>query len=131
MLFKLFLCFTLIPAVEIYLLVKIGTVIGSFNTVLLVIATGFFGAWLARMEGLNTMFKVRQSLERGIMPEEELMDALIIFFAGILLIAPGLLTDVFGLLLLWPVTRNTFKLFLRQKMKEFNDSKDINITRYY
>lgn len=131
MLFKLFLCFTLIPAAEIYLLIKVGTVIGSFNTVLLVIATGFFGAWLARMEGLNTMFKVRQSLDRGIIPEEELIDALIIFLAGIVLIAPGLLTDVFGLLLLWPVGRNAFKRFIRQKMKEFNDSKEINITRYH
>ncbi|MDY0375148.1 MAG: FxsA family protein [Desulfobacterium sp.] len=131
MLFKLFLCFTLIPAVEIYLLIKVGTVIGSFNTVLLVIATGFFGAWLARMEGLNTMFKVRQSLDRGIIPEEELIDAFIIFLAGIVLIAPGLLTDVFGLLLLWPVGRNAFKRFIRQKMKEFNDSKEINITRYH
>ena len=131
MLFKLFLCFTLIPTAEIYLLIKVGSLIGSFNTVLLVIATGFFGAWLARMEGMNTMFKVRQSLDRGIMPGEELIDALIIFFAGIVLIAPGLLTDVFGLLLLWPTTRNSFKRFVRQKMKEINDSSEINITRYH
>ncbi|MDY0222253.1 MAG: FxsA family protein [Desulfobacterium sp.] len=131
MLFKLFLCFTLVPAVEIYLLIKVGTVIGSFNTVLLVIATGFFGAWLARMEGLNTMFKVRQSLDRGIMPEEELIDALIIFLAGIVLIAPGLVTDLFGLFLLWPVTRNAFKRFIRQKMKAINDRSEINITRFH
>ena len=131
MLFKLFLCFTLIPAAEIYLFIKVGSVLGSFNTVLLVIATGFFGAWLARMEGMNTMLKVRQSLDRGIMPGEELLDALIIFIAGIVLITPGLLTDVFGLLLLWPMSRNAFKQFVRQKMKEFNDNADINITRYH
>jgi UPF0716 protein FxsA len=77
------------------------------------------------------MLKVRQSLDRGIMPGEELLDALIIFIAGIVLITPGLLTDVFGLLLLWPMSRNAFKQFVRQKMKEFNDNADINITRYH
>ncbi|ACN16352.1 FsxA [Desulforapulum autotrophicum HRM2] len=131
MLLKLFLCFTLIPVVEIYLLIKIGSVLGSFNTVLLVIATGFFGAWLARMEGMNTMFKVRTSLEQGTMPAEDLLDALIIFVAGILLITPGLLTDISGLLLLWPVTRETFKRFLRQKIDELNARGDINITRFH
>jgi UPF0716 protein FxsA len=117
--------------VEIYLLIKIGSVLGSFNTVLLVIATGFFGAWLARMEGMNTMFKVRTSLEQGTMPAEDLLDALIIFVAGILLITPGLLTDISGLLLLWPVTRETFKRFLRQKIDELNARGDINITRFH
>lgn len=131
MLLKLFLCFTLIPVVEIYLLIKIGSVLGSFNTVLIVVATGFFGAWLARMEGMNTMFKVRKSLEQGTMPAEDLLDALIIFVAGILLITPGLLTDIFGLLLLWPVTRDAFKHFLRQKLNELNARGDINITRFH
>ncbi len=129
MLFKLFLCFTLIPVVELYLLIKIGTVIGSINTVLLVIATGFAGAWLARMEGMHTMMKVRLNMQQGIMPAEELMDALIIFAAGIVLITPGLITDVLGLLLLWPVTRNWFKRILRKKMDEMILRKDIHITR--
>jgi UPF0716 protein FxsA len=131
MLLKLFLCFTLIPVVEIYLLIKIGSVLGSFNTVLLVIATGFFGAWLARMEGMNTLFKVRTSLDQGAMPTEDLLDALIIFVAGVMLITPGLLTDVAGLLLLWPVTRNAFKRFLRQKLDELNTRGSINITRFH
>ncbi len=131
MLLKLFLCFTLIPVVEIYLLIKIGSVFGSFNTVLLVVATGFFGAWLARMEGMNTLLKVRQSLEQGAMPAEDLLDALIIFVAGVVLITPGLLTDLLGLLLLWPVTRNAFKRFLRQKLDELNARGSINITRFH
>lgn len=131
MLLKLFICFTLIPVAEIYLLIKVGTVFGSFNTILLVVATGFFGAWLARMEGMNTMFKVKTSLEQGIVPAEELLDALIIFVAGVLLITPGLLTDISGLLLLWPVSRNAFKRFLRQKLTDLNTSGSINITRFH
>lgn len=131
MLLRLFLCFTLIPVIELYLLIKLGTVIGGFNTVLLVILTGFAGAWLARMEGMNTMFKVRQSLNQGLMPAEELIDALIILIAGLVLITPGLLTDVAGLMLLWPVTRNRFKRFLRKKFDEMNARGDINITRFH
>ncbi len=131
MLLKLFLCFTLIPVIELYLLINLGTVIGGFNTVLLVILTGFAGAWLARMEGLNTMLKVRQSLNQGVMPAEELIDALIILIAGLVLITPGLLTDTMGLLLLWPQTRNLFKRFLRRKFDELNARGNINITRFH
>ena len=131
MMLKLFLCFTLIPVAELYLLIKLGGVLGSFNTILLVIATGFFGAWLARIEGMSTMMKVKASLNQGIVPGEELMDALIIFVAGLLLITPGILTDISGLLLLWPVTRTAFKRFLRQKLSELNARGSINITRFH
>ena len=130
MLLKLFLCFTLIPVVELYLLIKVGTVIGGFNTILLVILTGFAGAWLAKMEGIHTMLKVRMNLQQGIMPAEELLDAVIILVAGVVLITPGLITDFFGLMLLWPVTRNYFKRILRKKFDEMQAKGNINITRY-
>lgn len=131
MLFKLFLCFTLIPVIELYLLIKTGMIIGGFNTILLVIFTGFAGAWLARMEGINTMMKLRTNLQNGLMPAEELLDAAIIFIAGVLLITPGLLTDCFGLLLLWPVARNKFKRMLRKKFDEMIQQGNINITRFH
>ncbi len=131
MLFKLFLCFTLIPVIELYLLIQVGTIIGGLNTILLVIGTGFAGAWLARMEGMNTMFKVQQNLNQGLMPAEELIDALIILIAGLVLITPGLLTDFVGLMLLWPVTRNRFKRFLRKKFDELSARGDINITKFH
>lgn len=130
MLLKFFLCFTLVPIVELYLLIKLGTVLGGLNTVLLVIVTGFAGAWLARMQGMYTMLKVRMNLQQGIMPAEELMDGLIILIAGLVLITPGLITDVAGLLLLWPVTRNRFKRFMRKKFNELQAGGNINITRY-
>lgn len=131
MLLKLFLCFTLIPVIELYLLIKIGSVLGGFNTILLVLVTGFAGAWLARQEGMNTMMRLRTNLNQGLMPAEELMDAVIIFVAGVVLITPGLITDVFGLLLLWPVTRNKFKRMLRKKFDAMKLQGDINITRFH
>lgn len=131
MLLKLFLCFTLIPMVELYLLIKLGTIIGGFNTIVLVILTGFAGAWLARMEGMHTMLKVRMNLQQGIMPAEELLDGMIILIAGLVLITPGLITDVLGLMMLWPVTRNRFKRFLRKKFDEMQAKGSINITRYH
>ena len=131
MLLKLFLCFTLIPVIELYLLIKIGTLLGVFNTILLVILTGFLGAWLARLEGMNTMIKLRTNLNQGLMPAEELLDAVIIFIAGVVLITPGLITDVFGLLLLWPLTRNKFKRLVRKKFDDMQLQGDINITRFH
>jgi len=130
MLLKLFLCFTLIPVIELYLLIKIGAVIGGFNAILIVIATGFFGAWLARMEGMQTMLRVRSSLNQGIMPADDLIDALIILIAGIILVTPGFLTDVGGLLLLWPVTRKQFKTVLTKKFHEMQSRGTIDITRH-
>ena len=131
MLFKLFLCFTLIPVAELYILIHLGGIIGGLNTVMLVIITGFIGAYLARMEGLNTMIKVRRNLNQGLMPAEELLDAFIILLAGLVLITPGLLTDTAGLLLLWPPTRNMFKRFLRKKFDEMASNGSINITRFH
>ncbi|MCW8801643.1 MAG: FxsA family protein [Desulfobacter sp.] len=131
MLFRLFLFFTLIPMAELYILIHIGGIIGGFNTIILVIITGFIGAYLARMEGLNTMIKVRRSLDQGHMPAEELLDAFIILVAGLVLITPGLLTDTAGLLLLWPPTRNKFKRFLRKKFDEMAAKGSINITRFH
>jgi len=130
MLLKLFLCFTLIPVLELYLLIKIGSVIGGFNTILLVILTGFTGAWLARMEGINTMMKLRMNLQQGLMPAEELIDAVIIFAAGVVLLTPGLITDVFGLALLWPVTRNQFKQILRKKFDDMKLQGAIDINHF-
>ena len=98
---------------------------------MLVIITGFIGAYLARMEGLNTMMKVRQNLNQGLMPAEELLDAFIILIAGLVLITPGLLTDMAGLLLLFPPSRNTFKRVLRKKLDEMAANGNINITRFH
>ncbi|MGD2271836.1 MAG: FxsA family protein [Desulfobacterales bacterium] len=131
MLLKLFLAFTLIPVIEIYLMIEVGTIIGALNTVILVILTGFAGAYLARLQGMQTMMRVRSSLQRGIMPTEELLDALMIFVAGIVLLTPGFLTDAAGLLLLIPETRGYFKRFLRNKFDRWMHDHSLNIHNKY
>ncbi len=127
MFLKLFLAFTLIPLIELYLLIKVGTTVGILNTLLLVIITGAAGAYLARLQGLQVMFRVRARLQQGEMPADDLLDALIIFVAGIVLLTPGLLTDIAGLLLLFPVTRFWIKKKLQQKLRHWMQGASIHI----
>ena len=128
MLLKLFLAFTIIPFAELYLLIKAGGFLGALNTVIIVILTAFFGALLARVQGLHTMLRVKESLTKGEIPAEDMLDALLIFFAGIVLLTPGFLTDLIGLLVLIPVTRRFFKRWLRQKFDKWVNSNRLNIT---
>ena len=114
MLLKLFLAFTIIPVVEIYLLIQIGTIFGALTSIALVIVTGFLGAYLARIQGLQTLFRIQESLREGQMPSGELLDALLIGIAGIVLLTPGFLTDAFGFLLLIPNTRTAIKQWLHR-----------------
>jgi len=105
MLLKLFLAFALIPVLEIYLLIKIGYYLGAFNTVIVVIVTALLGASLARHEGIRTMTRVREGLNRGELPADEMLDAVLIFIAGIVLLTPGFITDLAGMAILIPNSR--------------------------
>jgi UPF0716 protein FxsA len=125
MLIKLFLAFTLIPMLELYLLLKIGSSIGAWTTIGLVIITGFAGASLARLQGAKTMLNVKANLDQGIMPAEELLDALIIFMAGVVLLTPGFITDIFGLLLLYPPSRFVFKRYARKKFDQWSQRQNL------
>ena len=131
MFLKLFLAFTLVPFLEIYLLIKIGSYIGAFNTVVIVILTGFLGALLARYQGLQTIQRVRESLQRGEIPAGEMLDALLILLAGIVLLTPGFLTDVAGLILLIPRTRSLFKIWIRGKFAQWIDQNRVHISFYH
>ena len=117
MLLKLFLAFTIIPIIEIYLLIEIGSMFGALTAVTLVILTGFLGAFLARMQGLQTLYRIQKSLREGRMPSGELLDALLIVIAGLVLLTPGFLTDSVGFLLLIPATRNSIKYLLRRQIE--------------
>lgn len=131
MLFKLFLAFTLIPVAEIYLIIKLGSYLGAFNTVAIILLTGILGAALARQQGIATMLRVRQSLAEGIMPKEELVDALLIFVAGAVLLTPGFLTDIAGLLILFPPTRFQLKVYLRKKFDQWIAAGHVTHQRFY
>ncbi len=117
MLLKLFLAFTLIPALELYLLMKIATRIGAFNTLIIALVTGFLGAWLARMEGWNTLARLQAAVQEGRLPADELLDGVLVIVAAVVLITPGFLTDAAGLLLLFPPTRAPVRQWLRKKVE--------------
>ena len=114
--FLIFL-FTIIPIVELALLIKIGQIWGLRNTLLLVILTGILGVFLLKIQGISILRRINDELGQGIIPSNALFDGLFIFCGGLLLITPGVLTDLLGLLLLLPFTRKLFKYWVKQKIK--------------
>jgi UPF0716 protein FxsA len=127
MLGRLVLLFTIVPLAELYILIKIGGHIGGFNTVLLVIMTAVLGGWLARLQGLRTLQQIQSSLSRGQIPAEELIDGVLILTGGILLVTPGVLTDLFALILLFSYTRTYFKRWLRRRFDRMVASRDVRL----
>jgi len=127
MLGRLILLFTIVPLAELYILIKIGTHIGGLNTILLVIVTAMLGGWLARLQGLRTLRQIQRSLSQGQIPAEELVDGVLILAGGILLLTPGVLTDLFALGLLFPVTRTPFKRWLRRRFDRIAASGDVRL----
>lgn len=115
---KLLVLFISIPLAEILILIKLGETFGFWPTVLLVIVTGFLGAVIARIEGFRTWNNIQHELREGRIPGEKLIDALLLLVAGLLLITPGLLTDLSGFFLLIPATRFSVKRWLRKKFDE-------------
>jgi len=99
------LLFMAVPVLEIYVLIQIGQVIGAWWTVALLIADSIFGSWLLKREGVRAWRALQVALTEGRMPARELADAALIVFGGTLMISPGFVTDVFGLLAILPFTR--------------------------
>ena len=121
MFLRLLLLFTVVPLVELFLLVKLGTVIGIGATVLIVICTGVLGAWLARWQGLGVLRRLTEDMNEGRLPADALIDGLLILIAGAVLLTPGLITDALGFLLLVPqgraVVRRTIAARLASRTK--------------
>lgn len=105
MFFKLFLVFTIIPIVELYLLIKIGGMIGALNTVLIILLTATVGAYLAKSQGFIVIQKIQQALQAGRLPGHELLHGLFVLIGGFLLLTPGFLTDIIGVSMLLPISR--------------------------
>ena len=127
MLGRILLFFTIVPLVELFILIKIGGHIGALNTILLVIFTVLLGAMLVRMEGLRTLRQIQSSLAQGQLPAEELIDGVLIFVGGILLVTPGVLTDLCALILLLPYTRMHFKRWLRRRFDRMVASGNVRL----
>jgi len=105
-LFKvLFILFITIPIIEVYLLIEVGRAIGAASTILLIIFTAVLGIHLLRIQGIQTLARVQQSVDRGELPATELIEGLMLFIAGALLLTPGFFTDTIGFLCLVPNIR--------------------------
>jgi len=113
----LVLLFTLVPAIELMLLIEIGGTIGAGNTILIIVSTGVLGAYLARLQGFLVLQKIQSDLNRGIMPNSEMIDGLMILVGGIVLLTPGFITDAFGFLLLIPWTRALIKKWFNKRFE--------------
>ena len=105
----------LIPIIEIYLFIKIGSQIGAFNTISLIFITAIVGLYYAKYEGLNTLRSAINQIVKNEIPIYEIISGAALTFAAILMILPGFLTDVIGLLIIFPWTR---KIFLRNISKK-------------
>ncbi|MFC1513717.1 FxsA family protein [candidate division KSB1 bacterium] len=125
---KLLLLFIIVPLIELAILIDIGSRIGVDKTIGLVILTGIIGAYLAKKEGLRIVNDIKEKIQQNEMPADELFNGLIILIAGVLLITPGVITDIFGLLMLFRPTRENFKEKLKNKYSsKFKVHSSINI----
>ena len=116
-----------IPLIEIYLFIKVGGVIGAFNTIFLIFFTAITGVYFARLAGLNAIRSGFNQLIKNEIPIYEIISGAALAFAALLLILPGFLTDLIGFLLIIPITRKFFisSISFKLKNKKINNSKDI------
>ena len=122
MIFRLILLFTVIPLIELILLIKIGQQIGLGATLAIVILTGIIGAYLAREQGFITISRIRQEIQNGQIPADPLLDGVLILAGGLLLITPGLLTDAAGFSVLIPYTRKIIKAYIKELIRRHIDT---------
>ena len=102
---RLLLLFTVVPAIELWMLLQLGAWLGPANTFLLVLLTGVVGAWLAKREGIGVLRQLTAELHKGIPPGDRLMEGALVVVGGLLLVTPGVFTDLTGLLLIAPPSR--------------------------
>ena len=101
----LILVFLVVPFVELFVIIQVGQAIGVLNTIGVLIAVSVVGAWLVKREGLAVLRRAQARVDQGAVPGRELVDGVLILFAGALLMTPGFVTDLVGILLLLPPVR--------------------------
>lgn len=114
---KLFVLFTALPLVDLWVLLQIGRALGFWSTVALVVGTGMAGAWLARTEGFRVLHEWRRAIAEGRLPEEGVLSGLLVLAGGLLLVTPGVITDAIGLVLLFPPSRRLAAAALRRWLR--------------
>jgi len=108
----LVLLFIVIPIAELYVILKVGDLIGILPTIALLIADSLFGAWLMRSQGRAVWQRFQGTMQAGRIPHREVFDGVLVIFGGAFLITPGFITDIVGVLLLLPPTRSLFRRWL-------------------
>ena len=117
---SILLIIILIPIIEIYFLIKIGSQIGALSTIALIFTTAIVGIYYAKFEGLNTLKSGFVQLNKNISPTYEMISGAAIALAALLLITPGFVTDILGFLIIFPISR---KIIINQFIKKFNQRK--------
>ncbi|MGB2782958.1 MAG: FxsA family protein [Atribacterota bacterium] len=121
---KLLMLFIIVPVTELYLLIEVGKKIGTLTTISIIIFTGILGAYLVKHQGFMILRKIQNDLNEGTIPEDSLIQGVIILAGGILLLTPGFVTDIVGFIFLIPTSRNVVKKYLlkwlKGKIKEGN-----------
>lgn len=116
----LIIFFVVIPIIEVAILIKVGTYIGTSNAVLVIVLSGVLGSVLTRLQGFIILQKINERLSSGIMPSQEILDGSLVLIGGLCLLAPGMIGDVIGLTLLIPWTRilvrKVLTLFIRKRI---------------
>ena len=110
------LTFLVMSLVELVVIIKIGAAIGALNTIGLLLLSSFVGAWLMKREGLGVLRRMQAAVGAGRVPGKELADAGLILFGGALMVAPGFITDILGMLLLLPPVRAVVRAFVRRRI---------------
>ena len=113
----LVLLFLVVPIIELYLIVQVASGIGVLETLGLLILVSLVGAWLVRAQGLGVLARIQGQLNQGRVPGTELVDGLLVLFAGALMLTPGFMTDALGLLLLIPPTRAIIRTVLVHRFR--------------
>ena len=116
--FILFLIFTIVPLIELAILIKIGSYIGFWNTIGIILLTGICGAFLANQQGFWVINSIKRDISNAVFPADKLFDGALILVGATLLITPGLLTDVLGILCLIPGSREIFKSRIEEFVKK-------------
>lgn len=118
MLARLFVVFAVVPVLELYVLIKVGKLIGAWETVAILLAVSFAGAWLVRHQGFAILSRIQGELAAGRLPAAELLDGFLVLVGGVLLLTPGFLTDLLGLVFLLPAGRFVLKQYLRRWLEQ-------------
>ncbi|QED48904.1 FxsA family protein [Cytobacillus dafuensis] len=118
-----------VPAAEIAVLLLSGKIIGVWPTIALILFTGFLGAYLAKKQGLETIRRVNEQLQNGQMPGDAILDGICILIGGILLLTPGFITDITGLLMLTSPTKLFFKKLILKMFRKWMDRNTFTIIR--